>query len=102
MEELKFEINNEYEVSNVHEIDFDWNGFNFLVIYGKHVSGWFIAIPNHGICVQATEPDNDIYNIQKLSDAFNNVQKGLAIAKAVKEHWKEVKGNDRADSNNVD
>ena len=84
---MKAEIQSDYEVSKVHEISVDWNGYNFLIIYGQHVNGWFIAIPNWNICVEATEPSNYWYNVDKLAYAFNNADRGKAIATTIKEHW---------------
>lgn len=86
-ESMESRIQREYRVSSVHEISVDWNGFNFLVIYGQHVNGWFIAIPNWNVCVEATEPSDCFYNARKLSDAFNNTDFGKEVALAVKEHW---------------
>lgn len=84
---MKAEVQSDYGVYSVHEFSVDWNGFHFLVIYGKHVNGWFIAIPNWGICVEATEPTDFCYNADKLSAAFDRADRGKAIAEMVKEHW---------------
>ena len=79
---------------DANEVSVDWNGWNFLVIYGVHINGWFIAIPNWHICIEATEPSDVYYNISKLSEAFNDSAKGEVVAMAVKEHWEENVGND--------
>ncbi len=76
-----------YEVSNTHEISIDWNGYNFLVIYGQHINGWFIAIPNWGICIEASDPTDTFYNSEKLAKALNKANAGVELAKAIKEHW---------------
>lgn len=86
-ENMEAKIQSYYGVFGVHEISVDWNGFNFLIIYGKHINGWFIAMPNWKICVEATEPSDCFYNARKLSDAFNNADKGKAVALAIKDHW---------------
>lgn len=84
---MDYEIRNTYEVTKTQEFSVDWNGFNFLVIYGKHINGWFIAIPNWKISAEACEPSDACYNTDKLSTVFGNAEKGKAIAEAVKEHW---------------
>lgn len=86
----KAEIRNEYKVTKIHEISVDFSGWNFLLIYGKHINGWFIAIPNWNICVEATNPSDTSYNIGKLSEAFNSDNMGKGIAEAIKEHWESV------------
>ena len=87
----------DYGTIGVQQFSIDWNGWNFLIIYGRYVNDWFIAIPNWEICVKATEPDNVYYNIDKLSQAFNDGDKGRVVAEAIKEHWKgtEINGEGR-------
>lgn len=82
-----YKIQQDHGTYTIHEISVDWNGWNFLIIYGEHINGWFIAIPNWKICVEATEPSNIYYNIDKLSQAFNDHDKGKNVAEAVREHW---------------
>lgn len=76
----------EYGIYTLREFSVDWNGFNFLVIYGRHVNGWFIAIPNWNICVESAGPTEDFYNTEKLSMSFNKITAEV-IATAIKEHW---------------
>lgn len=83
----KYTIKNTYEVSNTQEISVDWNGYNFLVIYGKHINGWFIAIPNWEACTEAGHPADDFYNTEKLSRVIDIENAPRVIAKAVREHW---------------
>lgn len=49
-------------------------GFHFLCIFGKHINGGFLAIPNWNICVELSDDINDFaYN------AYNNNQIYTAI-----------------------
>lgn len=41
-------------------------GYDFYIIYGPHDHGYYIAIPNWGVCVEAAEPDNVFYNEGEL------------------------------------
>ena len=87
---MDYNINNAYKVSDTHEISVDVGDFNFLIIYGRHINGWFIAIPNHNVCTEAAHPSNDVfYNMEKLSAAADIKVKNASapIAKAVKKHW---------------
>ncbi len=84
---MKAEIKNTYEVSNTHEISVDWNGYNFLIIYGHHINGWFIAILNWEVCVYASNPTDTFYNSEKLAKALNKANAGVELAKVIKEHW---------------
>lgn len=93
---MKAEIQSDYGVFGVHEISVDWNGFNFLVIYGQHVNGWFIAIPNWNVCVESAEPTDESYNEEKLTKPFNNIT-AKAIAEAIKEHWEGLQNGNSND-----
>ena len=87
---MKTQIQNTYEVSQVQEISVDWNGHNFLIIYGKHINGWFIAIPNWQVCTEAGHPKDDFYNTEKLSRVIEIEKAPSAIAKAIKQHWERL------------
>lgn len=86
----KYKIKNTYEVTKTQEASVDWNGYNFLVIYGKHINGWFIAIPNWNVCTEAGQPSDDFYNTEKLSRVIDIENAPSVIAKAVREHWESI------------
>ncbi len=75
------------ELNEIHEISVDWNGYNFLIIYGHHINGWFIAISNWNVCVEASDPTDTFYNSEKLAKALDRANAGVELAKAIKEHW---------------
>ena len=84
------EIRNTYEVSKTHEISVDIEDLNFLIIYGKHINGWFIAIPNWNVCVETSAPTSDFYNAAQLGDVLNSENVGKHLALAIKEHWQSL------------
>lgn len=49
MPEREYIIQEAFHTENVREISVDWNGNNYLVIYGRHINGGFFSIPNWGI-----------------------------------------------------
>ena len=80
-----------YTVSETREVSIDYNGYNFLVIYGRHINGWFIAIPNWEICTEASAPDNVTYNTEKLKKVLPvkkfSPKVAEQIANAIATHW---------------
>ena len=90
----KAKVKKTYAVMAAKELSIDWDGDNFLVIIGKHINGWYIAIPNWNICIEAGEPTDNFYNSEKLSKALNNVNMGSAIADAVAEYWRGEQNNE--------
>lgn len=77
----------------MNEISVDWNGYNFHVVYEKYSNGWFIAIPNWEICIEASEPTDVFYNARKLAKRINVENASSVIAKAIKEHWESANAN---------
>lgn len=70
---------------DMDELSLSFDGFNFLVIYGKHVNGGFIAIPNIGLCVEASgDPGDTFYNSEKLQVAGLSKDQADTIAHAIK------------------
>ena len=88
---MEYEIVKDYGQVTAHEISVDFDGYNFRVIYGEHTGGWFIAVPNWELCVEATFPTDHFYNTEKLSRVFNNAERGKAVAEAIKEHWETLR-----------
>lgn len=84
---MDYKIKSTYEVSRIQEISVDWNGYNFLIIYGFHVNGWFIAIPNWDVCTEAGRPTDSFYNVEKLARVIDIPEAPTVMAKAIKEHW---------------
>lgn len=60
------------------------NGYEFKVIYGKVNGNGFIAIPNWGICTEASSPSDVFYNKEQLQNCncsvVNNCAKDIALA----------------------
>lgn len=84
---MDYKIRKTYEVTQIHEFSVDWNGFNFLIIYGHHINGWFIAIPNCNVCTEAGEPEDAEYNATKLAQTRIHDIAPMYLAQAIKEHW---------------
>lgn len=85
------EIVGEFAVGETYEISVDWNGYNYLIIYGSHINGWFAAIPNWETCAEISEPDDVFYNTEKLSKALDSANAGRALVEAISVHWEYTK-----------
>lgn len=67
------------------ELSLNFDGLNYLVIFGHHVNGGFIALPNAGICVEGSrDPNNTIYNSEKLQLTGLSKDHADTIAHAIK------------------
>lgn len=82
------EVKKTYKSDVREELSIDYNGFNYIVIIGKHINGWFIAIPNWNVCTEAGNPIDSYYNREKLANVLNDVNVGVAIADCITEWWR--------------
>ena len=57
------------------EINIDAGGYSFLCIFGEHINGGFLAIPNWNICVELSENKNDFeYNVSQIYIAISDIK----------------------------
>lgn len=89
---MKAEVRTTYKIEAKEELSIDYKGFNYLVIIGKHINGWFIAIPNWNVYTEAGNPIDSYYNCEKLSKALNDGNAGTAIADCVSTWWRNKYG----------
>lgn len=74
-----------YPVKVFFEADIEVNGWNYLVIYGKHANGYFCAIPNWNFACEMSEPSDTYYNFEKLFNAHIDKSSAKEIAKQIYE-----------------
>lgn len=78
------------KVFDVHEISVDYGGNNYLVIYGQHINGGFISIPNWNVCVEASAHsswEDVLYNKLTLEEQAKIGKAAGTIATAIKDHY---------------
>ncbi len=66
---MSIKIVDVYECTAYFELSIDTNGWNFTVIYGRHVNGGYIAIPRWHIACEAGDANAVFYNTEKLTIA---------------------------------
>ena len=89
----KANLVNEFEATANNELSIDYDGSNYLVIYGTHVNGGWFAIINHGVSGNLASFDDVYYNEEQIGMALNNYDAGHKIAiviAAVEEHREEM------------
>lgn len=65
-----------------HSVEIE--GYSYLIIFGHHINGGFIAIPNWNICCEASSDADVIYNSTKLHEAGLEINISKAIANYIK------------------
>ncbi len=85
MSEIKFSVRDIFNANVMFEAQVEYFGYSYLIIYGKHINGYFCAIPNHGICCEMSDPNDTFYNSERLMHAEIPEQTADNIAEAIKE-----------------
>lgn len=87
MVKREYEITSQYNTNNVKEISVDWNGNNYLVIYGKHINGGFFSIPNWGVGGELSSHfASDVFgNTEYINRYLKNKRAAQQIAMAIAE-----------------
>lgn len=67
--------------SKTGEMSVDIGDWNFYILFKKYINGYYIALPDYGVCVKATNADDVGYNMSNLSRALD---------KTVKKNAKEI------------
>ena len=79
-------ILNIYDVTDVKEFSIDIGDFNYLVIYGWHINGYFCAIPTRNRICEIGNPDEVEYNKRNIfMECGVNPDVATAIAEAIRE-----------------
>lgn len=86
-----------YSTSIVFEHEIQFNGYSFLVIFGRHVNGGFIAIPNWGICCEASADGSYLYNTEKLNSTGLDLKSSETIARYISDFFKKPDNSDMID-----
>lgn len=81
----------EHDYTDSIKIHFEHNieieGMTYMVIFGTHINGGFICIPNHGWCCEASDFANSAaYNTRKLIEAGAAKEVAKAIAEYIEDH----------------
>lgn len=82
---MEYVIDCIYPVEARFEFSVNFNGSNFLVIYGRHINGGFCCIPNWGIGCEMADPYDTFYNTEKLCYIGVDESTAKVIAHAIRE-----------------
>ncbi len=72
-----------YNATIMFESHIDIGDSSYLIIFGKHINGYFCAIPSHNICCEMMKPDRVIENFHYLLEAGLDEHVAKSIATAI-------------------
>lgn len=79
----KYKENSRHNAIIMFESSIDIGDWSYLIIFGKHINGYFCAIPNHNISCEMTEPERVIDNFHYLLKAGVDEHIAKSIATAI-------------------
>lgn len=65
------------------EISVNYNGMNYLIVFGEHVNGGYFAIINHGVCGELATFKDIFWNTESISKAVKDYETGKVLALAI-------------------
>ena len=77
---MEYIIEGKYNVNAICEISVSVCDYNFLVIYGKHINGYFCCIPNVGWGCEMSNKNDIFYNTEKLIECGADEETAKNIA----------------------
>lgn len=90
---MDYEITQHYAITgNTLEFKIRIEESKVLVIFGRHINGYYIALPGLYICCEATDPDCVEKNKTYLSQAGLRSDYALIICEGIKEYWEKIDG----------
>ncbi len=90
-----------YKADALFEVQFDTCGSNYLLIYGKHINGYYCCIPNFGVSCEMAEPTDTFYNYERLCGAGIDKQAAKDIARIIKQVGESVVPNENEKQLNI-
>lgn len=80
---MNFKIENEFKVSVLFEINVAIGGWTYLIIFGKHINGYYCCVPNWKWGCEMADPCEIHYNRGKLIDCGADKEVAQAIAEVI-------------------
>lgn len=72
-------------VTDVHHIIVEYDGFSYSVIFGKYLNGGFCSIPNMKVGCELSFFDDVFWNTESLYSVLKSKKAAKAIAMAIAE-----------------
>lgn len=83
---MKFEIESRFEASVKCEFSVAIGDWSYLVIYGKHINGYFCCVPSWKWGCEMAGPTQVNYNSEKLVECGADPEVAQCIALAIQDN----------------
>lgn len=80
---MEFKFESDFKASVIFESNVAIGGYTYLIIYGKHINGYYCCIPNWKIGCEMAESEEVFYNTEKLIAAGLKEDIAEQVARAI-------------------
>lgn len=81
---MGFTLENGFDTDVLCEFSVVVYGMSYLVIYGRHIGGYFCCVPNWNWGCEMEEPQQVAKNVRKLIECGANKEVAEGIANAIR------------------
>ena len=78
-----------FDAKVLFETNISANGYSHLVIYGKHINGYFCCIPDWNVGCEMAEPNDTFWNYNSLCKTKLSKTAAKIIVQQIKEIMKD-------------
>jgi hypothetical protein len=81
---MYFKVESKFKASVLFEASIAVEGVTYLIIYGKHINGYFCSLPGRKWGCEMADPEEVAYNRDKLMDCGASEKVAHALAEAIR------------------
>ena len=78
-----------FDAKVLFETNISANGYSHLVIYGKHINGYFCCIPDWNVGCEMSDPNDTFWNYESLCKTKLSKRAAKIIVEQIKTIMKE-------------
>lgn len=90
---MKFKVERSFSAKVIFEASIAIGDYSYLMIYGKHVNGYFCSVPGWKWGCEMAAPNEVAYNRNQLIDCGTNDYVAQALAEAIQNIASNTKDN---------
>ena len=80
------------DISDVHHITVNYDGYSYTVIFGRYINGGFFSIPNFNAGGDLANFADVIWNTDSIYASLKNGVAARAIAEAICRYYAQIQG----------
>lgn len=63
---MNFDLRYNEKIDGSISFTLEYNGYSYLMIYGKYINGWYLCIPSKNLSFDLASPRDNAWNMESL------------------------------------